>query len=110
MTTVTPRQAPITVTLAAVVFLLAGLQAVLRMYDGLGGAGGVVVALIAAVIYLAIAFGLWKGNKIAWILAIIGGALALLSVFSGEWLSFVTGLVLLVLLLLPQSRQWFNRS
>ncbi|GLY21651.1 hypothetical protein Misp04_13830 [Micromonospora sp. NBRC 101691] len=96
--------------LAAVVFLLAGLQGVLRMYDGVGGAGGVVVALIAAVIYLAIAFGLWKGNKIAWILAIIGGALALLSVFSGEWLSFVTGLVLLVLLLLPQSRQWFNRS
>ncbi|MFE0590525.1 hypothetical protein [Micromonospora sp. NBRC 101691] len=110
MTTVTPRQAPITVILAAVVFLLAGLQGVLRMYDGVGGAGGVVVALIAAVIYLAIAFGLWKGNKIAWILAIIGGALALLSVFSGEWLSFVTGLVLLVLLLLPQSRQWFNRS
>ncbi|WP_141714097.1 hypothetical protein [Micromonospora inyonensis] len=111
MTTVAPRQAPITVILAAVVFLLAGLQAVLRMYDGLdGGAGGIIVALIAAVIYLAIAYGLWKGNKIAWILVVIGGALAVLSIFSGDWLSFATGIVLLVLLLLPQSRQWFNRA
>lgn len=98
-------------TLAAVVVLLVGIQAIIRMYDGFdGGAVGVIAALIGAVLYLAVAYGLWKGNKIAWILALIGGALALLAVFSGDWLSFVTGLVLLVLLLLPQSRAYFNRS
>lgn len=109
MTTVTPRQAPITVILAAVVVLIVGVQAVLRMYEGLGGAAGLIVAIIAAVIYLAIAYGLWKGNKIAWILAIIGGVLALLAILSGDWLSAVTGVVLLALLLVPQSRHWFNR-
>ncbi|WDZ87230.1 hypothetical protein [Micromonospora cathayae] len=99
------------VTLAAVVVLIVGIQAIIRMYNTFdGGAVGVIAALIGVVLYLAVAYGLWKGNKIAWILALIGGALALLSVFSGDWLSFVTGIVLLVLLLLPQSRAWFNRS
>lgn len=110
MTTATPRQAPVTVILAAVVLLLVGIQGVIRTNDGIGGAAGVVVAVIAAVIYLAIAYGLWMGNRIAWILAVVGGVLAPLSVFSGAWLSLLAGVVLLVLLLLPQSRQWFNRS
>ncbi|WBB82150.1 hypothetical protein O7606_12730 [Micromonospora sp. WMMD882] len=110
MTTVTPRRAPLTVILAAVVVLLVGLQAIARMYQTLdNGVVAVIVALIGAALYLTVAYGLWQGNHVAWILALIGGVLALLSIVNGDWLSLVTGLVLIVLLLLPRSRQWFAR-
>ncbi|MFC7548013.1 hypothetical protein [Plantactinospora sp. GCM10030261] len=100
---------PVTVILAAVLVLLGALQGIIRTIGSPDGTARVAAGVVGILISLAIAYGLWVGNRIAWIAGLIVGGLAILSVFNGDWLSVLAGVLMLVLLLLPPSRAWTSR-
>lgn len=104
------RRAPGAVVAAVLLVAGAGVAAALRMADIMDGWAFAVAVAISLVVYGLIAYGLWLGQRAAQILAVCGGALAVLAGLNGQVLSLAVGAALVALVLVPESaRDWFAR-
>ncbi|WBB73234.1 hypothetical protein O7602_26700 [Micromonospora sp. WMMD1128] len=104
------RRAPAAIVAAALLVAGAGLAAALRLTDLMDGWVLAVAAVIALGLYALIAYGLWRGHRVAQILAVLGGAGAVLGGLNGQMLSLAVGAAVIALVLVPESaRDWFAR-
>lgn len=104
------RRAPGVVVAAVLLVAGAGVASALRMADIMDGWALAIAVVIALAVYGLIAYGLWLGQRAAQILAVLGGALAVLAGLNGQLLSLAVGAAVVALVLVPESaRDWFAR-
>ncbi|MGW5556853.1 hypothetical protein ACWER9_06475 [Micromonospora sp. NPDC003944] len=104
------RRAPGAIVAAVLLVAGTGVAAIPRLADTMDGWAFAIAAAGAVVIYGLIAYGLWLGQRVAQVLAVAGGALAVLAGLNGQLLSLAVGAAVVALVLVPESaREWFAR-
>lgn len=116
-TTSTKRAAaPAAVIGAVVLVALAGIYRLTGVGDSADGLVAWIAGGVAVLVYGFVAYGLWRGNRGAQIIAVLGGGIEVLSGLAlmgrGEpgLLGVLVGGGLIALVLVPESsRSWFAR-
>lgn len=75
-----------------------------------GGSAPTKIYVFAFIVLLAIALLLLRGSRVAWVLAVLGNGVAVISVLTrDEWWWVLFHLALLTLLLMPEVRRYIWR-